>query len=69
MKYIYTEIYKFEKEKNSTWENLYLSYEYYKYIFLFEMVKIYFVFKNYFYKTNEEKEEEKDAEKVFEFHH
>ena len=69
MKYIYAEIFKFEKLHNTRWENLCLTYEYYKYMSLFYLVKIYFCFKDYFYKTKEEKEEEKDAEKIFEFHH
>lgn len=69
MQYIYTEIKKFEKEKNSFWDNLWLSFEYYKYIFLFEMVKVYFTAHNFFYKSKEEKEEDQNAEKVFEFEH
>jgi len=69
MKYIYTELYKFEKDKNSKWDNLHLYYEYYKYMFLFDLVKVYFVFTNYFNRTEEEIAEGKDAEKVFEFHH
>jgi hypothetical protein len=68
MKYIYVEIKKIDKSR-SFYENLMLDLEYYKYMFFFSTFHVYQSFSNLFFKSKEEKEEEQNAEMVFEYLH
>ncbi len=69
MKYIYEEVARVERKTNSTWENICLSLEYYKYMFLFSLVRVYLSFKDFIFKTREEVEKQNNAERVFEYKH
>ncbi len=68
MKYIYREIKKHEIDK-SFLHHFILDLEYYKYVFFFSMFKIYNGLNDFFFKSKQEKDEEQDAEKVFEYSH
>ncbi len=69
MKYIYTEIKKFDDDKLNFFERMSLSFEYYKYMFYFSLFSLITSFKYFFVKSKQEVEEEQDAEKVFEYLH
>ena len=69
MKYVYTELEKFQKNKMSYWEKLNFSQEYYMYMLMFSFFKIYNNVRNFFTKTKKEKEDEQNVEKVFEYLH
>jgi hypothetical protein len=69
MSYIYKEILKFEKDKLTIWDKLKLNLEYYKFMLFFSFHKIILKMDNLFFKSKEEKEEEQNAEIVFEYLH
>ena len=68
MKYIYSEIKK-KGNNRSTLENIWIDLEYYKLIFFFSIFHIYKSVSNLLFKSKEEKLEEENAEKIFEYLH
>lgn len=68
MEYIYTEIKKMKKDIKFS-EVFWLDLEYYKLKFLFSVYHVGKSFKDFLFKTKEEKQEEQDAEKIFECLH